>query len=616
MGNDPEHYDFSGADFHMIEDWNPRTTQGVYANASACPPTSGPTCDPINGREWTTNKGDLQFSCVFNLKPQYNNVGKDCTDPKYTNACDCAANALNSGTQLCSTTTPTLQVFGKAYPSVRKMIIAKAMSESSAGNQGIVSSLCPIHVTAGAGGQSGDPLYGYNPAVNAIINRLKNSLSNPCLPQKLVPDSSSAVPCLILVGLSAQVGAGACSNPGSACNAAQGLLGPGVVPPGANSATLSQDILNKYCQAQEAGYKGTKGAPGDPDTYPVCALAQLTPTNNPTDFAAGSCSASKDPGWCYVEGKAAGTCPQAILFSNGEPPTGATVSLQCIEQAVAAVNADGGGGGGGGGGRSTAVARYLGEKTPRSREGIAAFLITDGATDAGAKLAPAGMRLAPAGMKLAPAGMRLAPAGMKLAPAGMKLAPAGMRLAPAGMRLAPAGMKLAPAGMRLAPAGMRLAPAGMRLAPAGMRLAPAGMRLAPAGMRLAPAGMKLAPAGMRLAPAGMRLAPAGMKLAPAGMKLAPAGMSPLPAGARFMTAGTRLAGHPVRPTCASVRLAPSSAPLVPGPDESGPASVPSSGASIPPSGARVEQGRTRRRRLISTARHDAWRWGSWPQSEV
>jgi hypothetical protein len=168
LGNDPEHYDFRGADFHMIEDWNARTTQGVYANASQCPPGSANDCDPVNGREWTTNKGDLQFSCVFDIRPQYGGVGKDCTDTKYTGACDCAPNALNAGTQLCDTTTPTLQIYGKAYPSVREMIIAKAM-----GPQGIVSSLCPIHVTEGS---AGDPLYGYRPAVLALLARASQSI--------------------------------------------------------------------------------------------------------------------------------------------------------------------------------------------------------------------------------------------------------------------------------------------------------------------------------------------------------------------------------------------------------------------------------------------------------
>ena len=168
LGNDPEHYDFSGADFHMIEDTNARTVQGVYANASKCPPTASNNCDPVNGREWTTNKGDLQFSCIFDLRPQYGGVGKDCTNAKYLGACDCAPNALNAQTQLCDTTTPTLQIYGKAYPSIRELSIAHAL-----GTQGIVSSLCPIHVTEAS---VGDPLYGYRPAVLALLARAGESI--------------------------------------------------------------------------------------------------------------------------------------------------------------------------------------------------------------------------------------------------------------------------------------------------------------------------------------------------------------------------------------------------------------------------------------------------------
>ena len=371
MGNDPENYDFSGADFHMVENWDPRLTQGsvlsaeekgplqanVMVNASNCPPPAAgqntgtvagqPLCDPINGREWSTNKEDLEFSCIFDLKPQYGGTGKDCTNPDYMGACDCAPGGINSATQLCDSVTPTLQVYGKAYPSIREMVIAKAMSTGKT-NQGIVSSLCPIHVTAAAGQTpQSDPLYGYNPAVNAIINRLKNSLSNQCLPQQLTKDTGAGatgdVPCLILVKSATQMGVGACTNPGAACVNANGLLAPGDIPAGGTTATLTQDILNKFCAAQEATYKGPAGAVGDPDTYPVCALQQLTTVLNPTDFDTnGSCAAAtKDSGWCYVTGAAAKGCPQAILFTTGEPPPGATVSLQCIENSVTVIG-DGG----------------------------------------------------------------------------------------------------------------------------------------------------------------------------------------------------------------------------------------------------------------------------------
>ncbi len=93
-GNDPEHYDFSGADFHMVESIGPRTKNtGNWANVAVCvPPASGTPpapgaagADSINGCEFNTNNSDLQFSCVFPLV-QVDGSGtiqafvKDCTD--------------------------------------------------------------------------------------------------------------------------------------------------------------------------------------------------------------------------------------------------------------------------------------------------------------------------------------------------------------------------------------------------------------------------------------------------------------------------------------------------------------------------------------------------------
>jgi hypothetical protein len=172
-GADPEHYDFTGADFHMIESTAPRTQNTAsWANVSSCPPGSPASCDPINGREWNSNKGDLQTACIFDIRPLYAGVGKDCTSAKYIGACDCmSANPLLNST-LCDANVPTLQIYGKAYPSVREMVIARAMAQQG-GGQGIVSSLCPIHVTEQG---PGDPLYGYRPAVRAIVARFKSVL--------------------------------------------------------------------------------------------------------------------------------------------------------------------------------------------------------------------------------------------------------------------------------------------------------------------------------------------------------------------------------------------------------------------------------------------------------
>jgi hypothetical protein len=171
-GADPEHYVFTGADFHMVESMVPRTQNtGNWANVSNCPAGSANACDPINGREWDPKSGDLQLACRFDIRPQYAGVGKDCTSPKYAGACDCAAGNPLLNSALCDPTTPTLQIYGKAYPSIREMVIAHAMAD--AGGQGIVSSLCPIHVSEA---MPGDPLFGYRPAVGAVVARFKGVL--------------------------------------------------------------------------------------------------------------------------------------------------------------------------------------------------------------------------------------------------------------------------------------------------------------------------------------------------------------------------------------------------------------------------------------------------------
>jgi hypothetical protein len=359
-GADPEHYDFSGADFHMVESTQPRVAgwkpdgQTSTANTSNCgPPTGNPTtasdtCDPINGREWNTSAQDLQFACIF---PLVDSTGapttKDCTQAKYSGACDCGTKGTYTNkTQLCQIdgtgNYTTTQINGKAYPSVREMVIAHSM-----GDQGIVSSLCPIHPSPVGG--AADPLFGYRPAVTAIVNRLKNALNNTCLPQKLTPDATCGnVPCLILAQPIGGMGGtpGTCANPGSACDSSMGLIGPSADDP-SNPPEYSQSVATSFCNSLHEAWVASGGVGTDPDTQPACAIHQLVQPNaantggqcaNSGDNMAfdttGSCAASPDKGWCYVTGTAAGGCPQAILFTQNEPPQGWSANLQCVEASV------------------------------------------------------------------------------------------------------------------------------------------------------------------------------------------------------------------------------------------------------------------------------------------
>ncbi len=154
LGKDPLAYDFTGEDPHMLESITPRP--------GLPPPSASDTADPIHGREWDSGGQFLQFACTFPLA-----APRDCNDPNLGAVCDCAQNKAH-GSPLCDEKTPTLQLRGKAYPTIRELALAHAL-----GAQASVSSICPIHVTET---QPNDPLYGYRPAIAGIVDAFRQGL--------------------------------------------------------------------------------------------------------------------------------------------------------------------------------------------------------------------------------------------------------------------------------------------------------------------------------------------------------------------------------------------------------------------------------------------------------
>jgi hypothetical protein len=163
LGADPIHYDFAGADFHMLESVADRS-------GSSCPDTAADNCDPINGREFATNKADLQFACIFPLA-----MALDCSPTggaAYKGVCACEMGGLDANTQLCEkggTGYTTTQINGRAYPTIQSLAVARGL-----GSQAVVGSICPIHTTEVA---PGDPLYGYRPTLQALTDRLSSALA-------------------------------------------------------------------------------------------------------------------------------------------------------------------------------------------------------------------------------------------------------------------------------------------------------------------------------------------------------------------------------------------------------------------------------------------------------
>jgi hypothetical protein len=343
-------YDYVGIDPHMIESYQPRigttvvpfqtaTPLGPYPLPGLCSgggatcgtspaetapqaPGSAQGADPYNGHEWITNQGghvdlnvDREYACIFPLTTPHDcskNGAGDYNVPANQDACDCSSTTLTADqlSPLCNPTTPTSQTSAKAYPTIRELDLAYKM-----GANGIVSSICPIDVNDNAAGN--DPLYGYRPAVASIINRLKTALNVQCLPQTLNTEDGGEEPCLILVTLPNTINK---SAPEEDC-----------ATYGTEYSVPNAQILAQFQATAHQTWENNNGGPGpDPNTLPTCQVAEI-----PGIAPGQSCKASPTKGWCYVTGAAAGTCAQAVVFSNGTLPTGAEVNLQCIESSSA-----------------------------------------------------------------------------------------------------------------------------------------------------------------------------------------------------------------------------------------------------------------------------------------
>jgi hypothetical protein len=353
----PNQYNYTGIDPHMIEAFAPRPT---IVDGPPTPGGGGP--DLINGQDWVTGPAspqpvlpvDREYACIFPLA-----TPRDCSDlGDYAaqEACDCSTpglpqspNAVPSvcGTQsggpfVSGTNEYTKQYYAKAYPTIRETQLAELM-----GTQGILSSLCPIHTTDNS--TNNDPLYGYRPAITSIVNRLKNALATQCLPEKLnpvptgmgkfpnceAPGANCEVECLILATLAPGVATNEASNETAACS--QPAFG--LSPPSTTDNGVQAGILKTFRAAQHATYVNppNSGKGIDPSTLATCFVNQIPYSQ----YSSCATPVGSTKGWCYVTDTGT-SCPQAIQFTPGSPPEGSVVSLQCIE-AAPTIGGDGGG---------------------------------------------------------------------------------------------------------------------------------------------------------------------------------------------------------------------------------------------------------------------------------
>jgi hypothetical protein len=171
--------------------------------------------------------------------------------------------------------------YAKAYPGLRHLQVLKEFGENS-----VVASICPKVL------EPGNPDYGYNPAVKAIIDRLKEALKGKCLPRPLIPNTSDMakdglepgqVPCAVVEAVLPQPGA-AC-----ACDPMQNRAGLEARP------ELRAAVLKKLREGQTCGTEG--GTPCE--SFCTCELEQLE--GSELQACQTSESPPATPGYCYVE---------------------------------------------------------------------------------------------------------------------------------------------------------------------------------------------------------------------------------------------------------------------------------------------------------------------------
>ncbi len=301
------------SDPFMIESIEPRAGINPISHDAIVPASStSPTASPINGHEHQLSvdpgDADLQFACTFPLT-----TPRQCS-PKDDN-CDCAdPGAENS--PLCQPPTggpaTTRQSYAKAYPGTRHLAVLKGLSE-----QGIVASICP-KLTVSANPDS-DPSYGYNPAVAAIIDRLKSALKGKCLPRAVRADPDThQVLCKVVEAQPA----------GCDCDAAgRGRAEPQVMP-----AVLRELEAGGHC-----------GKAGLPACSSFCACEILQETSE----AANACRlgqpppAGSPPGYCYIDDPSSALvarCPDnqkrklQFVSTAGQPTpaNGAITFIACL----------------------------------------------------------------------------------------------------------------------------------------------------------------------------------------------------------------------------------------------------------------------------------------------
>jgi hypothetical protein len=342
----------------MIESIDPRpvgTPNPVPGVNAAITPTNGTMTNPINGHEQAVDpmkREDLQFACTFPLLDAI-----PCTAANQS-GCDCNADEFIKNSPLCSypngAGTDGVQERAKAYPGTRVLQVLEGFGSNS-----IVASICPKNVEPAAGSsRTTDPNYGYNPAVAAIVNRLKEALTAKCLPRPLAPETVEGspefgkVPCAV-------VEVRPRPQTGEQCN--ECIPGTGLLPLVGDRKKV-EPAVREYLRNQ--GQCGLQGLPNC-DQFCLCEIEQFTGDDLTT------CRTQLAPpesmyGYCYID--------PAASEASGEDPAIVLGERDLVESCPPT---------------QKRVLRFLGDNLP-ARDGLA-FIACIGAAVTDTTVTPADM---------------------------------------------------------------------------------------------------------------------------------------------------------------------------------------------------------------------------------
>lgn len=268
----------------MRESVAPRTGKNPATGIDLAPPGSPRYSNPINGHEHTNlARDELQYACIFPLPegqrpcPQNSDANCDCND----------ADLQAEGNPLCQAEDDSFgatQYFAKAYPGLRELQVLNGVGDAA-----VVASICAKEMS-----DANALDYGYRPAMQAIVDKVKTKLTDLCFGRQLSTDAEGVTSCRVIE----------LQPEAASCNCAGTRLTPDAV------------VLNSV--RDELFQQGVCKTKADCDEICGCEIAQVPAGPNSALSSCQSEAHSSDNGWCYVDASKGAASAQLVASCSNQ----------------------------------------------------------------------------------------------------------------------------------------------------------------------------------------------------------------------------------------------------------------------------------------------------------